>query len=497
MKLGTKVVFGASLAVVLSTAGAIYTAHSITDDNRIAELRTQMSGTIRQAEGVMASIDSLHQEGMFDGGRLRATAADGGRRESFMRTVPVVAGWNSVQLVARELGFEMFTPTHPNIPARNPKNRLPEFDVAFAAFDRGATEYVLEDRKARTVLLARPMRLTANCLGCHGDPANSPTHDGRDILGLRMENARLGDVKGAFVLRAPMGSNAAVFVQISLVGLIVLAAVVAGFWYFSRRMVVAPLNRLAWELSAEAERLNEVSGQLSSNSEMVANGATEQAAAVQETSASTSQIAAMAQRNVQDTRSAVAMMGKAEAAVSEANERLRATVEAMKEIRSSTEQIGKILGVIEEIAFQTNILALNAAVEAARAGEAGAGFAVVADEVRSLAQRSAQAARDSRQWIEASFTHASEGSTKLDQVTVAMRGVTTAAAEVSSLIEQISNGSSEQNLGLDQIARALHQIETATQQAAAGAEQSSAAAAALLAEARRVDDVVNELTAMA
>ena len=139
----------------------------------------------------------------------------------------------------------------------------------------------------------------------------------------------------------------------------------------------------------------------------------------------------------------------------------------MGDIKASSDKVAKIIKVIDEIAFQTNILALNAAVEAARAGEAGMGFAVVADEVRNLAQRCAQAAKDTAALIEESIVKSNDGKTKVDQVAVAIRAITEESAKVKTLVDEVSLGSQEQTRGIEQVAKALTQMEQVTQQSAA------------------------------
>jgi methyl-accepting chemotaxis protein/methyl-accepting chemotaxis protein-1 (serine sensor receptor) len=182
--------------------------------------------------------------------------------------------------------------------------------------------------------------------------------------------------------------------------------------------------------------------------------------------------------------------------VNQANRYLEDMVVSMDLITDSSGKISKIIKVIDEIAFQTNILALNAAVEAARAGEAGMGFAVVADEVRSLAQRSAQAAKDTATLIEDSITRSGEGKVKVDQVALAIRAVTEDSAKVKVMVDEVSLGSEEQSRGIDQIGRAISQMEQVTQTNAASAEESAAAAEELSAQSETLKDVISRLQEM-
>jgi two-component system chemotaxis sensor kinase CheA len=199
---------------------------------------------------------------------------------------------------------------------------------------------------------------------------------------------------------------------------------------------------------------------------------------------------------VRDQLLPVLRLGEASGLIEEANDALRRMVASMNEISSSSGKISKIIRVIDEIAFQTNILALNAAVEAARAGEAGMGFAVVADEVRSLAQRSAQAASDTTQLIEESIRSASEGKRKLDEVARAIGAVTDRAKSAKGLVDHVHVASQEQERGIEQIAKSVARMGEVTQQVASTAEQSASAGRLLREQASSVDSMVASLRGM-
>jgi methyl-accepting chemotaxis protein len=168
----------------------------------------------------------------------------------------------------------------------------------------------------------------------------------------------------------------------------------------------------------------------------------------------------------------------------------------MNEIGNSSNKIARIIKVIDEIAFQTNILALNAAVEAARAGEAGLGFAVVADEVRNLAQRCAQAARDTAGLIEDSISTSRDGHARLDQMAGNVRAMTENLTKVKSLVDEVNMGSQEQARGMEQIARAAMQMEQVTQRTAASAQESASAGTDLNSHADALRALVHEMRDM-
>jgi methyl-accepting chemotaxis protein/methyl-accepting chemotaxis protein-1 (serine sensor receptor) len=228
----------------------------------------------------------------------------------------------------------------------------------------------------------------------------------------------------------------------------------------------------------------------------LATNAQIQSSSVDEVSASAEQTDSQVKSNAVAAATASQLVTGASEVAEGGKAKIHQMVTAMEGIRASSQDIAKIIKVIDEIAFQTNILALIAAVEAARAGEAGMGFAVVADEVRNLAQRCAQAAKDTAELIEESITKSNDGKTKVDQVAVAIRAITEESSKVKTLVDEVNLGSQEQTRGIEQVAKALTQMERVTQQAAANAEESAAAAEQLTAQASTLMDVVGQLSAM-
>ena len=212
-----------------------------------------MSSTIQQAETVAATMDELHQRGAFECGLSKCRRVGRLRTSVLYKSIPVVAAWDSVKTIAKTKGFEFLTPCRPDLQARNPKNHTNEYDDAFQLFSSGGDEYFREYSQSNTLILARPVRLLAGCVQCHGDPASSATHNGRDQVGQPMENLHVGDIKGAFVLKTTMTRDAVVLAslqKITLVGGVVLILVVCGFAFLNRRLIVKPLKTVTEGLTA-------------------------------------------------------------------------------------------------------------------------------------------------------------------------------------------------------------------------------------------------------
>ena len=259
------------------------------------------------------------------------------------------------------------------------------------------------------------------------------------------------------------------------------------------RSISKPVNRMIAGLNDGAQQVNDAAGQVSTASQQLAEGASEQASSLEETSAALEQMAAMTRRNAENAQQANEFASQARTAADEGDKTMAKLNAAMTGINQSSEQIGKIIKVIEEIAFQTNLLALNAAVEAARAGEHGKGFAVVADEVRNLAMRAAEAARETTGLIEDATSRSRDGVSVSEQVAQALSAIVGDVGKVTELMNGIARASEEQAQGVDQVNSAVSQMDKVTQQNAAGAEESASAAEELSAQAQTVKGFVDEL----
>jgi len=278
--------------------------------------------------------------------------------------------------------------------------------------------------------------------------------------------------------------------------LLLTAAGVCSVSIWLARGTNAELRQVAAEMAESADQVASAATQISATSQSLAQGSSEQAASLEETSASTEEINSMTQKNAENSRSAASVALDSARRMEDANRKLEQMVVSMKEITASSDKISRIIKVIDEIAFQTNILALNAAVEAARAGEAGMGFAVVADEVRNLAQRSAQAAKDTAGLIEESIAKSAEGSARLDEMAAAISGISEDSVKVKTLVDEVNLGSQEQARGIEQVAKAIAQMEQVTQRGAASAEEGAAAGEELTAQTESLRAAVGKLMEM-
>ncbi len=263
---------------------------------------------------------------------------------------------------------------------------------------------------------------------------------------------------------------------IALVGIGVAA------WLLARSVVV-PIRGSLDALRDGSHRVSGTATEVASAAQTLSQGAVEQAAALEQTSASMEEMASMTRQSAEHAQQAATLIAEVDRVVSGSNKALEQMTDSMDSIRESSGKVAKIIKTIDEIAFQTNILALNAAVEAARAGEAGMGFAVVADEVRNLAQRSAQAAKDTAVLIEESIVNSQEGHANVQLVAESINAITSGVSKVKGLMGEVSEASRQQSQGIDQVAQAVAQMEKVTQSTAARAEESAAASEELNAQA--------------
>ena len=246
------------------------------------------------------------------------------------------------------------------------------------------------------------------------------------------------------------------------------------------------LARAVSDVRKGSDYVSHASQEIASGNQDLSTRTEQQASELQQTAATMEQLGTTVRHNADSARQASQLAHSASEVAVQGGEVVGRVVETMKGINESSRKISDIIGVIDGIAFQTNILALNAAVEAARAGEQGRGFAVVASEVRSLAQRSAEAAKEIKGLIGASVDRVEQGSALVDQAGVTMQEVVSSIRRVSDIVSEISAASSEQSAGVAQVGQAITRMDQGTQQNAALVEQSAAAADSLKQQAEQL-----------
>jgi len=254
--------------------------------------------------------------------------------------------------------------------------------------------------------------------------------------------------------------------------------------------MAAQVSRTLADIKVTGQEVATASAEISTSTTDLSQRTEEQAASLEETTAAMEELAATVKKNAENAQQANRFASGTRAVADRGSQVVSDAVEAMARIEDSSRKIADIIGVIDEIARQTNLLALNAAVEAARAGEAGRGFAVVATEVRSLAQRSSQAAKDIKDLITNSGGQVRDGVNLVNKAGEALDEIVGSIRQVADIVAEIANASTEQATGIEQINRALAQMDDATQQNAALVEENAATAKALENQARAMDEQI-------
>jgi len=337
-----------------------------------------------------------------------------------------------------------------------------------------------------------------------GKLLTTSSQESKDTAGLLIFEQEIKDPEAKITLgRVKMGYSQAKLTQLSrknlgiIGGSMFLGLMLMGLGVgYIVRSITRPLHQMIEGMNAGAEGVAAAAGQVSTTSYALAQGASQQAATLEETTSSLEEMASMSRNNADHAQEADTLMGETARVMDTANTSMSRLTSSMGEVAAASQETAKIVKTIDEIAFQTNLLALNAAVEAARAGEAGAGFAVVADEVRALALRAAEAARNTGDLIEATMSKVKEGVALVDETGSAFRQVAEHAGKVKELVAEIAEASKEQAQGVEQINRAAEEMNQVTQQVAANAEEGSGAAQELHAHSEQTKVIAAELTAL-
>ena len=527
-----------STAIVVVLVSVLFGAYAKRDQEAVIQGEVKAARSlILMAESVRQNMEKKWELGIFTPELVRQMeyTSSEDRKQKLLATVPVVAAWESAKAKAKEGGFEFRTPRQN---ARNPKNNPDQIEAGVLEYFKrnpSADEKYLIDEKINAVRYFRPVRLGKVCMNCHGDPANSfdlwRRDDGRDITGFKMDNKHVGDLHGAFEIISPLDKADAALAGslrsgLAIVVPIIVAAVLLTI-FFVRRMVTRPLDEAVQvcsniangDLSVDIDvtrkdevgmlltslknmtgHLRNIVGQVLDNTEAISHSSQEiaagntslsqrteeQASSLEETASSMEEMTGTVKQNADSAAEARQLADANRKRAANGAEVVTRTVQAMGEINSSSNKIADIITTIDGIAFQTNLLALNAAVEAARAGEQGRGFAVVASEVRSLAQRSAEAAKEIKTLIEDSVGKVITGTQLVDESGKTLEEIIEGTQKVADIVAEIAAASIEQASGIDQVNNAITQMDNMTQDNAALVEEAAASS-------RAMQDQANEL----
>ncbi|MCA8976564.1 MAG: methyl-accepting chemotaxis protein [Planctomycetes bacterium] len=502
------------------------------------QLTRRAAAFVAVADETKSHASMLHEKGVFRSedlvAELRETVAGGGnyRDARIYSTIPVVAGWTAARAAATKEGIDFRITA---LEARDARND-PDSDAASGTFRKQLLEDLtrkVDDGAGLTLSrvnadtnslhFMQAIQLEQSCLFCHGDPATSPTGDGLDITGHRMENWQAGKVHGAYEVILPMDecdAQVAAFLGDSLLWCLPFAALAS--WFFAtmlKRKLGRPLVGLAdrmreiasgdgdltqrlnmdrkdevgevarsfdafskrihdliVEVGSGTQRVDGASQAIAVESNRLADGAATSAATIEEISATLEEVRDLAAATAKGSADANAGAKKASQAASVGREGNARMNEAMAAIQESSQAVSRVVRVIHDVAFQTNLLALNAAVEAARAGEAGKGFAVVADEVRNLARRSAEAASETEQLIREASARAENGTRIAAEFSEVFNTITAETAQVGELLAELAVGADDQRTKIGIATTGVGNLSAATQDNAASAEELAIAA---------------------
>jgi len=442
----------------------------------LSKLSTDNIALLEQREWKNAENVFLTAENAVQGSLER------GEMEKFIRVLKAQAS------VPGLLEFSLFSPdgvvTHSSDSVFL-KKQLPSELRASLLTDQKPVSRLTDD----AFEIYQPQKVNADCIRCHVDWKQDQSGG---VLLCRFSSQVLKQTRqqGARSISTMKRDQIVSGATTALVIAVIFGALAIFVVHYQ---IAAPLVRVLDGLTVASDQVNETSDQLTGASQSLAERANQQAAALEETSTSLGELAVMIERNTNDAQSANGFAVEARRAAESGTACMDQMNHAMGEIQIGSSNIAKIVKTIDEIAFQTNLLALNAAVEAARAGEAGMGFAVVAEEVRSLAQRSAQAAKETAQRIEDSIERSRKGAAVSGQVALSFQKIVEKVRKVDELVSGIAVASKEQKEGIHQVNAAVKQMDSVTQANAANAEESASAAVELNSQADMLRRAIDEL----
>ncbi len=314
------------------------------------------------------------------------------------------------------------------------------------------------------------------------------------FIGQHVQALILAELNYNTAVKAGLNREVAIIGWVLLFILMIISILCIFFALKFANRIIGLIDDIVRQLSNSTHEVTAASKQLAASNQQLSQTSAEQASSIEETSSILQESTSMFSQNVTHTKQTVQLTEMTKNSADKGNDEMKEMMGSIQEMKNSSTQIAKIIKIIDDIAFQTNILALNAAIEAARAGEAGSGFAVVAEEVRNLAGRSTQAAKDTAGIIQMNIELSSKGVSAAERVRMALTEITANAEKVNKIINEISAASQEQLQGIEQITKTMGQMEINTQQTAQNAEESASIAEELSSQAESIKLIVQKLS---
>mgnify|MGYP000959026630 FL=1 len=353
-------------------------------------------------------------------------------------------------------------------------------------------------RQQMNVVLALWAGFKDNLLALSAEQGPSAANREQRLTAVLQDNLKvLKEMNQAVEMYAARAESKVLLLRnVLLVGMAFAGLVFAAIWVGLGRAVIRPMRQALASLGEGIAQLKLASRQIANSGQQIADSTSSQAAALEETSASLEDLASATRENTAHAETSRHLSQDAAQAMDSADHSMAQLRQAMTSLTDTSQETGKVIKTIDEIAFQTNLLALNAAVEAARAGEHGAGFAVVAEEVRGLAHRAAEGARNTQRLIEMNMTNIRKGSEQVAATVEAFETMAGNSREVNGLVMQISRASADSASGIEQIRQATSRLDQDTQHLAANAEEAASASEQLFGQAQSMERMVNQLTSL-